>query len=1102
MARDGSRTPDLSNRTTAIWLTVIFVMAIALRIALSIGPAFDDETGRYLYSGNDPYYHDRTTRHIVETGESLLFDPSINYPAGGNNPNPPIFDWTTAVDVVLLEPVLGSDPVGLSLNLATATWGALTLIPVFVIGASLWGRKAGVWAAFFMGASAPHIQRSVFGFADHDAATMFFIALTFAFMIKALQALKDHEYVASWTNMDHVRTGFKDVFQKNQVAMLYAALAGTAAAGTALVWKGYPYVLAVFAVALGFQLLVDHVRNRDSLGAFMVYMIPMVLVTLLPLPYYSNFPSFMNNTIEAGLYVLYGMLVAGLLLVPTRNLPSILVFPALLVAGLVGLFLMLVVFPDMGRTIFSGLGYFQQNKLYSTIAEAQRAELGFVAANFGFFTFLLAFWGFGRAVKSAYKGRRAMMLMAAWAVVAIFMAFAASRFVMNAAPVFAILAGTVTVSLTGLLNINEVRRRFRTLHGQTNAFVQGMRSLTSRAVVGTLLVVALLVAPNLWIGVDAASPAEFDQERGTDKLGAFGLSFDIKRNGWLEAFNHLATLDQDQPFHERPAFMAWWDYGHWATNLGHHPTVADPFQNNFDTAGRFLASETEDEAFIWLTLLMIHDAQARGEDQDLVATLEDHSSGLSDVLDEPRGHDRFEATAEHIAEGEGYLFFNAVGEAVDKRIGYMGVDSRMYPLSAEQSGIFYAPTFLADKNPDEFVPIVYQTQTGQVLQLQQYEMDDEGLSVRLPQARTVDQQGNEWVVLEGQAWPQGQDPISLGGVQNAGQGTPVQATLQPTQRFHDSMYARAFGDITLAGDASGDGLAHWRTIHESTRDFGGQAEARQVVLLEYYTGYEVSGHVRDQSGTPIAGAQVTFTDGFGASHHQVDTDEDGVFTVLAPFGDDLTFSVSQGDAVIHEEPFTVTRAQADGQVRQEPLDVQIPFGSVTGFAYEDLNGDGSLDADDQVLPGINITLDGLEAQTDSDGRYTFTELQPGGYGLTANITGYQAVEVDLEVVGGEETTQDVAMAPAPSPVTVTFTTDGEPRPGVEVQYSGPENTTVTTNNTGQALSNLPPGQYDVAVDYTFTEDGLEQTFRARKTVEVPFGGDPFSFTIENGEGVD
>jgi asparagine N-glycosylation enzyme membrane subunit Stt3 len=76
------------TRSTAIWLFLFFAAALALRIVFSVGVGFDDDSGRHIFTGNDPYYHDRALRHLMETGDNLDRDPSIT-PTPRSSSGPP-----------------------------------------------------------------------------------------------------------------------------------------------------------------------------------------------------------------------------------------------------------------------------------------------------------------------------------------------------------------------------------------------------------------------------------------------------------------------------------------------------------------------------------------------------------------------------------------------------------------------------------------------------------------------------------------------------------------------------------------------------------------------------------------------------------------------------------------------------------------------------------------------------------------------------------------------------------------------------------------------------------------------------------------------------
>ncbi|MFO1533637.1 MAG: STT3 domain-containing protein [Thermoplasmatota archaeon] len=625
---------------TALWLAAFVVLAFALRSVFTAAVDIDPGTGNHLYTGNDPYYHHRTATNVVETGQNLNFDPAINYPEGRDNPNPPLWTWTSAALGVALQALHlgGPDYIGTALDVMVAFWGALCVIPIYMIGRDLWGRRAGLWAAFFIAVSAPHIQRSIWGYADHDAISMFFVMLAFAFLVRGLKALDVRPYVASWNA--GVGDGLRRTVLANRNPLAYAGLAGLCVTACALTWKGYPYVFGIIAVAAFFQLVLDHLRNRDSTITWMVYTLVIAIGALLPWAlYYHDFPYQMLSTVNPSLYVLYGVLLLGLVLVPTRDLPSILVFPALLVGGILAALYLYTMQPGIWGSITTGLGYFQQSKLYSTIAEAQRPQLGEVAATLGFFTFLLAFWGFFRTVRVGLRGDGPNILVASWAIVAIFMMFAAARFEVNAAPLFCVLLGYTLDRIIAWMGAAEVRKRFRSQHGQ-NIVARSFRSLSWKPALVAVAIALFLVLPNAWLGFDSAMPFEYkgshmpglldnsrDPKTGNylhpPRLGAFGISFEdiAGQENWVQVMDGLSKRDtcwsdslkvcepgttDYRPIESRPAFIGWWDYGHWAIGIGHHPTVADPFQSHFEASGLFLASDSEAEAM---------DASERGQER-------------------------------------------------------------------------------------------------------------------------------------------------------------------------------------------------------------------------------------------------------------------------------------------------------------------------------------------------------------------------------------------------------------------------------------------------------------------------------------------------------
>ncbi|HUR61187.1 MAG TPA: STT3 domain-containing protein [Candidatus Thermoplasmatota archaeon] len=1117
---DGDQTsysPKTALRT-ALWLAAFVVLAFTLRTVFNADAGFDPVGQRQVFTGNDPYYDWRAVQYTLHTGQNLGFDKAINYPEGNWNPNPPLYVWTTAPVAAILSHTGIADPVGVALNVMVAFWAAMTVIPTYMVGRDLFGRKAGLWAGFFMAVSAPHIQRTSWGYPRHEAIALFFIVLALAFLVRAFRNLDNRVLVTSWRSGAAVGRGVREVARANRVALAYGALGGLALAACASTWKGYPYALAILAVGLGFQLLVDHLRNRDSTAVFMVYITATAIAALLPwILVYNHFPNFLPNTVYPSLYVLVGMAVAGLVLVPTRDLPSVLVFPALLLAGLVGLLLLIVVFPSAGHTIFSGLGYFNQSKLYGTIAEAQRPRLGEVAANFAFFGFLIAFWGFGRAVKGAYKADPVSMLVAAWAAVALFMTFAASRFLMNAAPVMSILIGYAMMRILGRIGGDDVRRRFRSAHG-TGLMSRSVKSLSWKAVVGVLLVALFLVLPAVWIGVDAGMSSEYESKLGllsnkqghVNRVGAFGIDYELKSNGWLPAMAYLAKQDTNTSIEHKPAFVAWWDYGHWATGLGDHPTVADPFQSHYELAGRFLASDSEHEAMAWLTLDIL-DGDYRTNLGHLSPNVQSYlQATYPELLKTEWGYNygpQYKILNATVKGDAIFTLYDKVCDLTKTCVEYMAADSRMFPYDdpstpgIERQSIFYAPVFLANKNPDDYLSIQFRS-GATTLTMQRYGTDANGNSVELAEPRYVDGSGTQWVEYQGYAYRPGQTPLQ--GATTAS-GIPLFNTeaMEVTAKFYGTMYARAFGGLTSQTPA-GEGLSHWRVVYDSlTNTTQPDVKLREVALLQYYRGATVSGTLRDDAGKPLSGFQVAFQDASGAVHGSGVSGADGKFTAVAPFSQsgDLKLVVRGSDGSIlfsearPELQFTPAQARSGASVGG--IDLVLPRGNLIGHVFVDNDGDGKFSGNDTALGNAKVQVAGQSDTSDSKvGTWAVNGIEVGSYTLTATLDGYEAATQQVGVASGKTTNIDVAMVPTPGTVLVkVLDKDGNILPNIDVQARGRATEFGITNETGVASISLAPGHYDLVVDDNVTKDGANVRYQVRGVVDVPVGGKEVAVTL-------
>lgn len=1199
---------DADHRRTMVWtiaaLTAFFAIALFLRAYFNFGPSYSD--GAFRWSGTDPYYHLRVMEHILVTGEFLLFDRLINYPVGAINPRPAVFSWTTAAAAGLLTPFFGGDSLralNMTAMFAPAVWAALTVIPVYLLAKTAFNRTAGLWAAFLVAIMPAHMMRSALGNVDHDALIMFMITFGAWAFIKALQTLRVQEYVADYRDFDGVRSGYARFFKTNQAAVAYALLAGAFWAGVALTWKGYPYIFGILAVWFGFQLFSNHLRHRDNTPYFVIGILPFLLALVMIWPFYTTVGR-IDSWVMPAVYILFGMLVASLVFVPTRHWPPVLVIPTTIVVAALGLVALMFLFPERWATLSTGMGYFEQTRLYSTIAEAQRTDMGFLAFSVGIVPFFFALIGIIMGlVAFIRRGKDDYLFLLVWAGIGIFMAFAATRFVFNSAIPFAIMGGWVIARFVAWVRFGDVRRGWRTFRSAGAGFFRTVRNAVGvRHIAGVLFLVLVLLMPSMWLGVDAGVPREFVDERIREDpdaadfwlqgFGAFGQSF-LSRD-WVDSLAYLRDQDPGVPADDRPAFIAWWDYGFYAANKGNLPTVADPFQFGFQISGRFLASVSEAEAISWLAIRLMEGNSVRGQtpnafDPAVEDILNARQPGLADEIrplvhrardydaaylilaralseatgtngdngfDQVDAQDPFDPTdiPEHGPEGdpvgidegpdtaevptppldEIVSLYRELREATGDSIRYFALDGRMFPCDDPRSGgvdagsIFYAPVFLADKNPEDFVRTVYLDTAGQPYYQRIYEtvLDEDGnpMSQELERPFVEDQRGERYILAGGRLFPMAEggfidytNPLAREGI------TLQRDMLEYDPVFYDTILYRAWigqapqdpQERVPAPDhyAPGQDLRHFRLIYTTMRvpdleldatlnRCGAEAEGVRtgyssgVSILKYFDGAPVEGAVVDGDGTPIEGARVQVVDNFGIRHDRTDTDADGRFDLLAPFSteDDPSERAAQerrftlrgtgpnalevvvGDTVVSRTEFSITDAQAMRiDPGPEPFQITVELGELTGFVFHDEAGDGEFNATtDFGVAGAQVMLGDRNTTTDSEGRFSFSNVMPGERQVQVFHDDYQPTMVTADVPPGGTGEVDVPLQPAPVEVTGVLSFDGEPVEGATVEFIRVDDPEVMefsqpSDPAGNYTAQVPVGTWQARVDFQGTD---------------------------------
>ena len=524
--------------STVFILLAIFLFSLYIRTAWTLEPATED--GFQLTGGSDPYYHKHVVDYVAENGEHLERDPMLNYPYGANNNRPPLFDWSIAIIGLALSPFFSSteESVWWAMQVLPAIYGALIIFPIYAIGRAQFGKEAGIIGAFFIGVNSQHVGHSSLALADHDSYIILFGTTAYFFFMRALTVANDKKWVSDWTDWNEIKTGVRQFVDSERLALGYAGLAGMTITMISMSWKGFPYIMAIIAIYLGLQMLINAFRRVDSLTTAALGLVTLSMPVILSYPYYNTM-GFVNTWWEAPAYILLGYFLISVLMVTTRDLPWLLVIGVSTGLAVVVYLLLTYVFEDLGFLLFSGQGYFVRTKLFNTIAEAQPPQFADFVFAFGPISIWLAIFG---VIWMAYQlfnqsiWKKDYLFVMIWALVSIYMAQSAIRFIFNATPVVSLISGWMTWLLIQQADFPAIMVTWKAFWGKrggtfywlslASIFAGLYLFFTVSILIGLLSTLILLLLVMVVGHMDAQSE---DQYRFRDRISGLRQGFDMKR---------------------------------------------------------------------------------------------------------------------------------------------------------------------------------------------------------------------------------------------------------------------------------------------------------------------------------------------------------------------------------------------------------------------------------------------------------------------------------------------------------------------------------------------------------------------------------------------
>ncbi|HEQ78681.1 MAG TPA: hypothetical protein ENN76_00275, partial [Euryarchaeota archaeon] len=1147
-------------------LAVILVFALALFVRSYFGfdSATNDGDDFLLSGGSDAYYYKRIIDFTAETGKDITFDPMLNYPLGTRNPRPPLYGWSNVFAGQAIAPILGMDDhtsIWYVFQMSTAFWGALTIVPLYFIGREIFDKRTAIVAAITLALMAAHIDRSVLSNGDHDAYVLFFVTCAFYFYLRALNTVKGDRWVENLLKPASLKAGLKKYFSSNKRSLLYAFLSAMFMLCVSLAWQGFIYIIVVVLIYLVIQLFFNMFRKKDSLAVLSIFAVSIGIFLIFSGPHYV-----LNNLVrqwyDQPVILYFTALFFGALFVASRDIPWIVSLPAILIiAGLTfsGVYL---IDPELAITIASGAGYVIQTKAYETIAEAQAPDFSRLGMAFGLLTFYLSIAGmFMLIYRMRKEGSTGYTFIVAWASANIILSLSAARFMFTAAPAFALTSAWVLVIIYEKMGFEKIIRTFRKFEG--SPFKALKKSVKISQIAVLLVFLSLVVVPNAWFAVDAGIPYEdksdYDEkiqdtvpdffksdrqeEAGNWYFGAFGYSLPKKTSYYPAAYQWLATQDTDIVKEEdRPAFISWWDYGFEVVQEGKHPTVADNFLGGHRLAGNFLMSQSESESIALLVVRILEGDYKHGNGElspgvkEVLVNNGLNPSKVEDVFGSgdryvsevknnpdiygPMDQDRLlEQNAQYamlrvyvVTMGTTQDVVNLYAD-LEKETGhvirYAAVDRRLFPFSAMDTGIFYAPAKLSDRrmNDDTNTPIDFYEVKVVGIYGDEYTFDDIPNNFQFSHYKLAYTEMFFNTMLY--KIYIGYSGIDIGkgldaGIPGINGDLQEEMAMPGWMMTHYRMVYRTAYWNPYEMEKLQDHTDAWTAINledaydkavagegvSDLTDRSGLFNPGGVVMLKYYHGAILSGQVTLEDDTPYPGLYVTVReDGLGSGFPQtpkqrVETDENGMFEVILPFGDcevvvsrgTLDRKTQVGSDIIDSKSFFITDEQAmrvnvdrdrDGVVDYLLThNFSVKGGSVDGVAFWDINGNGNFDKDtDEVIPNATVTLlyaagEDIHLVCDENGYFKATNVLPGSYRFAVTHQGTVLEKADrIEVAAGASQSKNVGVKPSNITVDVNI-------PGTTVYLSidrAGEIIQATANAMGKAVFNrLMPGNYTIS----------------------------------------
>ena len=1000
---DNERTENLSiwvqKHVEYIVVGILMVFYLFVSNYFAWGPTFVTGGGIAVLptsGGSDPYYNWMNIVYFITYHHWIVFDPRMNYPIGTINPRNPFFHMLVIVVAETFGPIfhVGVETVAFyAFEELDAAFGAIMIIPVYLIGKEIFGRRGGLIGAFLFAIMSVNLSAGVLSDGRMHTPELLFALFVIYFYIKAMKATKPTYLLDKIGNARSLGSNLVNFYRNNRVAVVYVMLAGASLGGLMLSWQGYAYIEAIVLIYVAVQILTNLIVKKPS-GYLTFYTIIFIAIGFAMGAYYYQIlgegPQWYNTELLLGVIIIGFAVLMNLI----SRRPWILIIPALILAAGLAIVGLAHFYPSLLVKVLGGYGYFIKSRVYTTIAEASGvtiSTLGSYISGYGGAEFILGLSGLGYVIYKFLKTRSELMLFfAIFSIVSIFMSFESFKFNIDVAPVYAILTAGLLVYFIGIVRLQDLKKRRVSSEMSPAKSIRG--NIKGLQVAFVVLVVIALVVPSGLSTVSSgiptnnaghvnselasALPSFFGLNASTIAFaGASGLSIVNKTDPQVQSFLWLAGQNKNVPFDKRPAYLSWWDYGFQEMYQGQHPTVADDFQQGYEVAGQVLLAQNQSQILSLYIARVIQGNYVNNsnsfssnvkntliqylgnaEYKNVLGVSQNPGSYTSIVLSDPSLYGNFipqissanvyfaylngQLSSKYSLQSLNDLYQQLISET-GYNIEYNQItvgSSGLFPISASDPGIFYAPAFLTDYQsydyqgevvPYPFYNIIATTSNG-TFPLNQTPKDATITGTNISYTQSF---YNSSIYRFTIGYPPSVVGLTSGipGVSTGNSSYPVMPAwnMSNFEIVYSSSYYNPYKDYQ--NHLSAGKYIPLDQAYKLYKENNGTVvlfpPAVDLVnvnnewdpIVSYYPGAIVQGKVVSGDGRPAPGVYVTLFDQYGIPHEVVKTNASGEYKLNAvPGNDTLLFSTGKyntlelsGSSTIASYSLNVSNSQAE-----------------------------------------------------------------------------------------------------------------------------------------------------------------------------------------------